>query len=245
MATVTLAVAGGNVHAAPSEDRSDLEACVRRERAARPALRYLPAVVRCAKIDSASTVTTVRWTTCAKAAPVPGDRCETGSARIVFRAQRSSWDWRIKEPPGAQAWHLTGGTGTITCLRTRHGVPTDDRRSRTEFHGARDHLDGLVWPTGRDGMIAAGIYHSRGGGFTAQRGDGTACTPLLADSGAPPGVVFPIAELLSPAVSGTAAVTRSAPRSAFADLGLQSMVGTRIVLTVRATTTLTFGIRRS
>ena len=163
-----------------------LEACVRGERGLRPDLSRTGAVVRCAALTSGEMRVAVRWTTCTRWTAAPGERCETGSARIAFRADRAEGDVmrRLPTPPGGRSWHMLG-SGTVTCTRARHDLAGGEPGAVRRFEGTVDHLDGALWPVRGNDRVQTGISIVRGGGYTPVPGsssrDQSACFPLRAE----------------------------------------------------------------
>ena len=119
--------------------------------------------MRCVRPTRVETRSDVRWSTCkGGGAPAPGERCETGTARIELRATDTDWEWRRGEkgfPRWAERWHLYG-KGTARCARAIHGLPAGDPRAQTTAAGRIEHVDFLMlWPAASPpGTIALGVH---------------------------------------------------------------------------------------
>ena len=247
LATLSLLVwvAAGSSATAGSRD---IKACAQKKRAAEPGLTYVAAVVRCVKIASARTTMTLQWTTCAERTATPGERCESGSVLLGFRTKHSQANWRIKDPRGAQGWHLVNGTGTIACTRDRHDVASGDPRARREGRGSVSHIDAVVWPTGAAGKVSVAVSQYPNGGIGKWKGDaGQVCpywafAPSSTSRNTAPSTSFAATRLFAPMPITYETASSTSTQFPVATISPEDgPVGSkRIRVTTRSTTTITF-----
>jgi hypothetical protein len=237
-----------------SDRAAELAACVHKLRTKTPALSYEAGVVRCVRPTRVETRSDVRWSTCKRGGtPAPGERCETGTARIELRATDTDWEWRRGEkgfPRLAERWHLYG-RGTARCARAIHGLPAGDPRAQTMAAGRIEHVDFLMlWPAASPpGTIALGV-HPRFSNWlktTAPRDalalDARACRTLLVLAlPLPPHESVAVRRLIDPVgvtVTARERATRRVPK------GLPPAwrpVGSPLVVQIDGRTTATFAI---
>jgi hypothetical protein len=194
----------------------------------------------------------LRWSTCAAALPARGERCESGSASIVFRSRAAEEVYirlprKRKVPEGARGWHFSSGSGTMTCTRDRADLPRSDPKARRKGMFSVTHMDMDAWPAGGSSRVAVGVVPFP---FDAARqsGDRMFC-PLIfgasPESGGrwsgPPAATIAASALARPrTLTSTGTRTYSSHVPPEAKGNDDQVIGTRLTTTVRSRSTVRF-----
>ncbi len=235
---------------------AELGSCVREVRTEVPSRPHAGAVARCLRPTRVHTVSRVRWSTCRSGGiPAPGERCETGSARIELRATDADREFRRGEGPlrWAQRWHLYG-RGTAQCTREIHGLAADDPRAHRSATGQIEHVDFLtLWPSGSTTEpLAIGVHPTFSNWLKSTLPEdaldlrAAACrtlwTVLLYPI--PPFATADVARLLAPGGATVQARARHAVRVPKDWASWARPVGGPVLFDVVARTTVTFAVSK-